>query len=185
MSTRSEALARRIEEGAAQLAAFAQSLSDAQWNTVVQPDGRTVGVIVHHVAHMYQIEVQLASQIAAGRAIEGVTWGQVALINATHAREHAHVTRIEAVTHLRKESLAAANAVRTFTNEQLDRAAAVSLNGGAPLTAQFFIEDHALRHSWHHLARIRHVLADATPTPAPPSSETSRRTTAGEPLHTR
>ena len=184
MSTRSEALARRIEEGATQLAAFSRSLSDAQWNTIVRPDGRTVGVIVHHVANMYHVEIQLASQIAEGRAVEGITWDHVAQINATHAREHAHVTRIEAVTHLQNESLAAANAVRTFTDEQLDRAAAVSLNSGAPLTAQFFIEDHALRHSWHHLARIRHALANATPTPAAPSSETSRRTVAGELLHT-
>ena len=26
------------------------------------------------------------------------------------------------------------------------------------VTAQFVIEDHALRHSWHHLARIRSAL---------------------------
>ena len=29
-----------------------------------------------------------------------------------------------------------------------------------PLTAQFLIEDHALRHSWHHLAKIKAVLQD-------------------------
>jgi hypothetical protein len=34
----------------------------------------------------------------------------------------------------------------------------VSLNADAPLTCQFFIEDHALRHSYHHLARIRATL---------------------------
>jgi hypothetical protein len=40
----------------------------------------------------------------------------------------------------------------------LDQAAPFSLSFGAPVTAQFVIEDHALRHSWHHLARIREVL---------------------------
>jgi hypothetical protein len=34
----------------------------------------------------------------------------------------------------------------------------VSLNADAPLTAQFFIEDHALRHSFQHLASIRSAL---------------------------
>jgi len=29
---------------------------------------------------------------------------------------------------------------------------------GAPVTAQFVIEDRALRHNWHHLARIRKAL---------------------------
>ena len=28
----------------------------------------------------------------------------------------------------------------------------------APLTSQFVIEDHALRHSWHHLAKIKAAL---------------------------
>jgi len=45
--------------------------------------------------------------------------------------------------------------VRKFSDDQLDHAEAFSLNAGAPLTAQFVIEDHALRHSWHHLAKIQ------------------------------
>ena len=47
------------------------------------------------------------------------------------------------------------------SDEELDRAAAVSLNAGAPLTCQFFLEDHAVRHSYHHLARIRAALASS------------------------
>jgi hypothetical protein len=43
--------------------------------------------------------------------------------------------------------------IRTF--EVLDRAAPVSLYADAPLTCQFVLEDHAVRHSYHHLARIR------------------------------
>jgi hypothetical protein len=38
------------------------------------------------------------------------------------------------------------------------RAAPFSLAFGAPVTAQFVVEDHALRQSWHHLARIRAAL---------------------------
>jgi hypothetical protein len=34
----------------------------------------------------------------------------------------------------------------------------VSLNADAPLTCQFFIEDHAMRHSYHHLAKIRGAI---------------------------
>ena len=45
--------------------------------------------------------------------------------------------------------------MRKFSDDQLDHAEAFSLNAGAPLTAQFVIEDHALRHSWHHLAKIQ------------------------------
>ena len=45
-----------------------------------------------------------------------------------------------------------------FSDEQLDRAASVSLYGGATLTCQFVLEDHAIRHSYHHLAKIRAAL---------------------------
>jgi len=45
-----------------------------------------------------------------------------------------------------------------FSDGQLDQAARVSLNSAAPLTCQFMLEDHAVRHSYHHLARIRAAL---------------------------
>lgn len=158
MSTRTEALAERIEQGAHALASYADGLSDAQWRTTVPPDGRQVGVIIHHVASVYPIEIHLAMEIASGKRVEGVTWGVVADMNAKHAHEHAAAGRQDTIDLLRRNSHAAAEAVRALSDEQLDRAAPVSLNANAPLTAQFLIEDHALRHSWHHLARIKAVL---------------------------
>jgi len=55
----------------------------------IPKDGRTVGVIVHHVGNMYPIEIQLAQALGAGKPIAGVTWDAVADINAKHAKEHA------------------------------------------------------------------------------------------------
>jgi len=158
MSTRSEALARRIEEGAAALAAYAQGLSDTQWTTVVPPDGRSAGVIINHVASVYPIEVHLANEIAAGRPVTDVTWAVVADMNAKHAQDNASCSKQETLELLRKNSREAAQAVRSLSDAQLDSAAAFSLNAGAPLTAQFVIEDHALRHAWHHMAKIKAVL---------------------------
>jgi hypothetical protein len=155
MGSRAGALASRISQGAEALAAFAEGLSDAQWRIPVQPDGRTVGVLVHHVASVYPLEVELAQTLAAGKPIQGVTWDVVAKMNAQHASHHAAVTKASALALLRQNSTAAADAIRKLTDEQLDRAAPVSLNADAPLTAQFFVEDHALRHSFHHLAKIR------------------------------
>jgi len=79
---RARALADRIEQGANALATFAEGLSDAEWNTAVPGDGRSVGVTVHHVANMYPIEVELAQVLASGKAIEGVTWAAIADMNA-------------------------------------------------------------------------------------------------------
>ena len=55
---RAESLADRIEEGAAGLAAFAEGLSEEEWRAPVSvTDHRSVGLIVHHVASMYPIEI--------------------------------------------------------------------------------------------------------------------------------
>lgn len=158
MSKRANALAERIEQGAAQLAALAEGLSEAEWQTPVPGEERTVGVLIHHVASIYPLEVDLAQQLAAGKPIAGVTWDDVAQLNAQHAHDHATVSKTETLELLRTNSKDAADRVRAFTDEELDQAAPVSLNADAPLTAQFFIEDHALRHSFHHLAAIKATL---------------------------
>jgi len=158
MNKRAEALAQRIEQGAQMLAEYAQGLNEHQWNTVVAPDRRTVGVMVHHVASVYEIEIRLATQIANGNPVKGVTWEVIAQMNAHHAHENATPDKRETIELLRRNSQAAAASVRAFTDEQLDRAATVALNADAPLTAQFMIEDHAVRHSWHHMGKIKAAL---------------------------
>ena len=74
MKTRAEQLSRRIENGFETLAKYAERLSESQWSTVIPPDGRRAGVIIHHVASVYPIEVHLAKEVALGKAIEGITW---------------------------------------------------------------------------------------------------------------
>jgi len=155
---RSQALAERLEQGAKALATLAGALTDAQWQARIPKDGRKVGVVVHHVASMYPLEIQLAQALAAGKAIEGVTWDAVHDINAKHATENDGVTKEAALDLLRRNSAAAAAAIRALNDAELDKAAPISLNADAPLTCQFFIEDHAMRHSYHHLAKIRSAI---------------------------
>lgn len=159
MNKRSEALAARLEAGANALIALTRSLTDAEWQTRAPKDGRKVGVVVHHVGNMYPIEIQLASLLAAGQPIEGVTWDAVASMNRDHAKEQNGVSKDAAIAFVTANSAAAAAAaIRAFSDAHLDAAAAVSLNSDAPLTCQFFLEDHAVRHSYHHLAGIRKAL---------------------------
>jgi hypothetical protein len=157
-SERAAHLADRILLGAANLAALAESLSDEEWLLPVSAsDKRSIGVIVHHVASMYPIEIDAALTISKGTEVK-VTWENIAEVNAGHAAEHLSVTKTEALELLRTNSQDAAETVRQFTEAELDQAAAFGLVYGAPVTAQFVIEDHALRHSWHHLAKIRHAV---------------------------
>ncbi len=154
-ASRSSVLAERLEQGASALAAFAATLTDAEWETALITDRRTVGIVVHHVGNMYPLEIQIAQTVAAGKPVVGVTGADVDAINAKHAADNARVTKADAINFLLRNSAAAAEAIRALSDEELDRAAPVSLYDGAPVTCQFLLEDHAVRHSYHHLATIR------------------------------
>ena len=157
-SVRAGALADRLEQGARALAALASDLTETEWQTRLPGDGRKFGVVVHHVANMYPLEIEVAQTVAGGKPVTGVTHEVVNEINAGHAREFDGVTKEAALDLLRRNSAAAAAAIRALTDEELDQAAPVSLYGDAPLTCQFVLEDHAVRHSYHHLARIRRAM---------------------------
>ena len=158
ISQRADDLAARLEQGARALAAFASDLTDTEWQTRIPKDGRAIGVVVHHVASVYPIEIQLAQALAAGKPVTGVTWDVIHAMNAGHAREYGAVTKEAALDLLRRNSSAAAAAIRALSDDELAQAAPVSLYSDAPLTCQFMLEDHAVRHSYHHFARIREAL---------------------------
>lgn len=156
--TMADQLANRILEGADELAQLTSQLSDEELQRPVKGDGRSIIVVVHHVASVYPIEVELAGVLAAGDPITAATKEGIDQMNAEHARANNAVSRAATLELLKRNSEAAADAVRKFTSSELNNANRVSLYGNAPLTCQFFIEDHALRHSFHHLAKIRESL---------------------------
>ena len=157
MSQRTDALANSLEEGARALTVFASTLTDQEWQSRVPKDGRKVGVIVHHVATVYPLEIQFAQSVAYGKPAD-ITSEAVNEMNAGHAKDHDAATKAETLKLLADNSAAAAAAIRSLKDEELDRVASVPLYGNAPLTCQFILEDHAVRHSYHHLARIRAAL---------------------------
>lgn len=158
MNKRTNALAERLEQGARALGDFASQLTDAEWHSRLPKDGRKIGVIVHHVASVYPLEILLAQTIAQGKPITGVTSANVDEMNAEHAKKFDAVTKQETIELLRHNSAAAAAAIRELDDDALDLAARASLYDDAPVTCQFIIEDHAVRHSYHHLALIRRAV---------------------------
>ena len=158
MSKRSDALADRLEQGAAALANFAAALTNDEWNVRTPKDGRKIGVIVNHVATVYPLEIEFAQMVAKGQAVTDLTMEVINAMNADHATANDGVTKEQTLDLLRRNSEAAAAAIRALSDEELDEAVSVSLYGGATLTCQFVLEDHAVRHSYHHLARLKSAL---------------------------
>ena len=158
MNTRANALADRLERGVGALSTFADELTTAEWKTPVPKDGRSVGVVVHHVASVLPTEIHLAQVLASGKPVTGVTMADIHAMNAAHARDNAGVTKEDALRLLERNASDAAVAIRAMSDEELDRAAPASLYEEAPITTQFMLEDHAVRHSYHHLLLLRRAL---------------------------
>lgn len=162
MSKRSYELARRLEQGALALEAFASSLTEFEWQSRLPHDGRKIGVVVHHVASVYPLEIELAQTVAKGLTVEGLTMEVISKMNTDHAKKFEGVTKEQAIQLLKENSTAAATAIRALSDAELDQAVPVSLYADAVLTCQFVLEDHAVRHSFHHLGRIRAALQERT-----------------------
>lgn len=161
MSHRADALAEHLEAGVNELVSYLRNLTEAQWYLRCT-DGRTVGVAAHHVAHVYPIEIEAAQVIARGEPFMHVTWDDIAALNARHLEEFKSVGKVATLELLVKNSRDAAEAIRALSDRELDRAAPFSLSYGAIVTAQFVVEDHAVRHAWHHLARIRAAVTGSS-----------------------
>ena len=158
MSTRAHALAERVLQGAQELIAFVETLSEGEWQMACSPDGPTVAAIVHHVANDLPGIIEMVRQLASGQAITGITEEMADQFNLQQMQAHANVGQEETLDLLRSNSTLAAEAIRGLSDEQLDTASPISLYGDIVLTTQFFIEDCPISHSYHHLADSRAVI---------------------------
>ncbi len=160
-SARAEALADRVEQGARELIAAVEAMSDENWGQDCPGEQRSVGTLVHHVGTAYLAERDLVSALAQGEDLSGLTWEMVDKGNAQHAGEHAHCTKEEALNLVRRNSASAAEVVRGLSDEQLDRTVRLRLHWEAPLTVQYVIEQHPVAHPYVHLESIRAALSPA------------------------
>ena len=147
-----------VRNNESELIAFVEGCSEAEWGTMVPNEGRTVGVLVHHVASAYPVELNVVKTLASGQAITGVTGEMVDQMNSQHAQEQANCSKEETLELLKRNSALAAEAIRKLSDEQLDQAAPISLHWDAPLTTQYFIEEHPISHSHHHRVSIQAAI---------------------------
>jgi len=158
MTNRSEMLAERVAQAHQDLLDLCLELDDEAWQTRLPGDGRTVATVVHHVATMLELEKNFIEQLASGEPIQGLTRAKLDGSNAQHAEQHPNPTRKEALDLMRRNSGKVLSTIRGLSDAELDRASPVSLHWNAPLTTQYFIEEHPLNHSYEHVAAIRSAI---------------------------
>lgn len=156
MNERAQALADQVAQASQALLAAVRRCAEAEWQQPSQGDGRTIGVLVHHVASTHAGIIALAQQVAAGQALPPLTWEMTHQINADHAREHANCAMSETLGLFQRNSAAAADAIRDMSDAQLDRTSTWPVDGA--VSVQRLIELHLIDHAREHLATITATL---------------------------
>src|ERR671917_55631 len=108
MSARAEELARRVEQGAAELIAAVEGFSAAEWSTMCPGEQRSVGVLVCHVGAAYPNEAVNITALASEGGMPGLTWDVVKQYNREEANHHARVDKAAAIA-LVRENVATAS----------------------------------------------------------------------------
>jgi uncharacterized damage-inducible protein DinB len=155
MSERAQTLAQQLEQANHDLIRTIEGLTDAQWQAKTPGDGRSVGVVAHHVATSHKAVAGLAKAVAHGQSVPNLTMDMIHQGNAAHATEHAHCTKAETLALLRQHGAAAVATVRAFGDAELDRT--VTFPMGTLSVAQV-VERVMTGHAQDHHGTIRKAL---------------------------
>lgn len=158
MAERSGVLADQFEQAVNEFAGTIEGLSEAQWRTNCPNDGRTVGVIAHHVAWAIPVLIHAFREIADGGQPATNSGTQLAQMNALHAEEWKNLPQDETVALLRGNAEAAAAEVRQLSDAQLAVSGRFVTEIPDAWTVDEWIERVLIGHVHDHLGTIRAAL---------------------------
>ena len=156
MSERAQDLAHQLEQANQALVATIEGLSDAQWRAKTPGDGRTVGVVAHHVASSHKSVAGLVGAIAHGQKVPNITMEMIHEGNAAHAAQFANATKAETLALLRQNGAAAVATVRALGDAELERTVAFPMG---TMTAAQVVERVLIGHANDHHGTIRKAIA--------------------------
>ncbi|GAC1562581.1 MAG: hypothetical protein NVS4B8_29130 [Herpetosiphon sp.] len=155
MGERAQTLAKRFEQANLELIQAVTAADDKHWKTVVPGEGRTVGVVAHHIASYYPAHVTHVEALASGSAELPTTWEWIHNRNAEDAVTQANITRDEVLALLRTDGSRVTAVISQLSDEQLDHRALVAYISERPFRLEKFIEWVVIGHTNTHLADIK------------------------------
>jgi hypothetical protein len=160
--TRAARYAEEFEATHTEFTRLIESLDAEQWRQIGknhpqrmndEDEGRTVGVIAHHVAVNSPWVMERIQATLDGRPLQPV---DMRAINAQHAGEHAEVTREEVLRLLRQTQAEIAAAIRAIPDDQLDQARETPVG---PMSVAQRIERVLIGHIKAHQGSIEAAIA--------------------------
>lgn len=158
MGTRTSALADQFEKAVADFAQAVESCSDATWGATCRAEGWTVAQTAQHVSGQFPLEMEFIRAAAEGSPLPAYSMDDVNEKNDTRAAKNASAGKADVLRELRDGAASTAAYIRSLSDDQLDKAGALPLAGGANVTTQQLIEGPVLiAHVTGHLESIRNA----------------------------
>lgn len=161
MNERATLLAERFLHIHEDVLAVIDQCSDDQWNMICAGEGESVGVVLHHIAVAYDMEVELLRATLAGEPVPGI-YTDGALLDqwhAEHAQEFQGCERDETRALLHRNGSTTASFIAGVDTEQLNVLIHVPQMvewwDGQPPSIDQIIEEVIIDHPASHLASIR------------------------------
>jgi hypothetical protein len=151
---RARELADQFQQVNEEIASLVQGCPPTVWRAPCPEDGRSVGVVAHHIAASQLPIGQLLALVVNGEPLPAITATMPDENNAAHAIHQRDCTPGEVVALLRTGSQSVADAIRQLDDEQLARRATGELFG-ARMNAEELIQHVLIGHARGHFAGIR------------------------------
>jgi len=144
MPHRAEQLANDFEQAVNDFAKMIEQIPDDKWSAKGGPEGWTIAGVAQHVSGQFPLEMEYITAAAEGRPLPGYSWDDINAKNEGRADKNSAASKADVLHELREGAASTAAYVRRLSDEQLDRAGALKLAGGASVSTQQLIEGGVL-----------------------------------------
>jgi hypothetical protein len=158
-SPRAQQLADELRRATGELLATLEAASVEQWRLVVRTEGRSVGVVAHHLASGYPQVFQLVELAVAGQPFPPLTQAMIDAGNAQHAEASAGCGKAETIDLLSRNTARVSAAIRELDDEDLALTGSAPYFGPIPISVEQLIMGGLIEHTLEHLGSIRTALA--------------------------
>jgi hypothetical protein len=155
------AFATQLEQVNDEVIATVASCSDDDWRAWCEDEGRSVGMLAHHVAAGYRAEMEGMEAVLRGQPLPAIYQDRETLNrwNAQFALVHSQCTKAETLELLRYNGAEMARFIRSWSAEDLQHSEPFPLAGEVMWSVQQWIEYVVIPHPQEHLQSIRAALA--------------------------
>jgi hypothetical protein len=153
-------LVARFEQTHTTVMTTIETCPEEAWDILCPSEGRSVGVVAHHIAMGYTAEQEAIEAMIAGRALPAIYQSEETLNawNADHAAQQAQCGKAETLDVLHRNAQSVRYFIASLTPQDLQQGAPIPLAGNEVWSVYRWIDELVINHPLWHLESIHAAL---------------------------